>query len=232
MIKKITLILLVMCLLILVFVTGGYYAISELRKISAVRQVGIKNITSYMLSTTPNIEARLYYGNQKAPLVFVAYMDMNSSTSKKFIENIYPQLRDEYIHTGKMKFYAKYYLTKEDYVKKTERFIYAQSLACSGYLSRDNYYDFYVELIGTSLKELGKLLQKYNISKEDFNKCFENIDFPELHQDSFEVEKFNIISLNPVFYIGVEQPRQIIAGIPVYSDLKRTLKDLQISIGD
>jgi hypothetical protein len=232
MIKKIALVLLVIGLFILLFATGGYYLMSELRKASTVKQVGIKNITSYMFSTTPNIEGRLYYGNQKAPLVFVAYMDMNSTTSKKFIEDILPKLKDEYIHTGKMRFYAKYYLTKEDYVKKTERFIYAQSLACSGYLSRDNYYSFYAELIGTSLKELGKLVQKYNISKEDFSKCFENIDFPEMHQDSFEAEKFNIISLNPVFYIGVEQPRQIIAGIPVYTDLKRTLKDLQISIGD
>ena len=70
------------------------------------------------------------------------------------------------------------------------------------------------------------------ISREEFINCLKNREFTQIKQDIIEMERLNLVGLNPIIYIGVNQPNLKVIGIPRYDRLKRTIKDFQTQVGD
>ena len=219
------------------FILTGMY--SSQRELSLLKNIGetislanVKNISHYLFIIRPSATNRSFIGKENAPILFLAYLDFSSPTSEAFLTETYPELYQDYITTGKIKYLPKYYLTTEDYHLKTERFIYAQTTLCINRLSPRYYGEAYFTLFNTDTQHIDNLVRSYNISMESFHTCLEQADFEELRQDSMETEMLSLIGFNPVFYVGIDHPERRIYGIPSYERIQRIIKDYQIEIGD
>jgi hypothetical protein len=183
-------------------------------------------------SPKPALEKRPFEGKENAQLILVAYLDPTSQSSIDFIEKTYPFLYNEYISTGKMKFYGKSVITTQDYALKNERFIYAKSEMCVGQLNFSAYYQFYFAMMKKEPKGLINLAQEYGISESDFLSCYKSNASDELKRDSLEGERIMADALSPQIYFGLGRTNLRMDGIPKIDTLNKTIRRLEISIGD
>lgn len=183
------------------------------------------------ISKTPNIDLLPSYGSPNASVTLIAYLDINSESSKFFINEIFPKLNEEFINTGKLRYYQKNYITEEDYRKKTNRFIYAKSLFCILEIDKDVYYDFYFDIIKKN-HGIGFYAKKYNISNELLTDCMVNQEYDVLMEDILEVKRFGILGIKQKFYIGIEgKDNKIVDGVPSYTRFQRLIKQHLFNIG-
>jgi hypothetical protein len=188
------------------------------------------NYTAY----APSTDYRYYYGNEKASITIVAFNDLSSSSSKKFMKEVFPQIKSEYLDNGNARFYPKYALTKEDFAERNERFIYAQSFACFEDLDKARAFDFYLKLADiSSSSEIPRLVDEFNISNKTFSECIDSREFPEIKQDMLEMDRLGIVGLNQIFYIGIlGRDNKIVSGSSGFDVFRRTIRQYQIQVGD
>ena len=181
------------------------------------------------VSAEPNINDRPYYGADGAEITMTGYLDLKSNSSKYFYLYIFPKIDDEYIKTGRLKFYAKYYLTKEDINEKNEKFMSALYIECTKKINV-SYYNFYFDLIN---KGNQAVLILYNLTNNDeFQKCIKISEPAALFIDVSEVQNFGMLGMNPRFYMGLEGKSNIILeGVPSYSIFNHTIRQQKFLIG-
>jgi hypothetical protein len=186
----------------------------------------------YALSR-PNTEGRGFYGSENASISIIAYLDFESPESKGFVEELLPQLKKEYITTGKAKLFQKNYITIKDIEEKSSRYIYAATLVCVESISKESQYPFYFDLFSiSSANEIPALLQKYGIPQDLYQDCLSKRNDSKLLEDASEVEAFGMQGSNQRFYIGLGQDYSSLDGIPSYDRFKRELRASQIMLGD
>ncbi|MBR9690665.1 thioredoxin domain-containing protein [Candidatus Woesearchaeota archaeon] len=177
----------------------------------------------------PDIEGRNFIGSSNASTTFVVFMDLSKDGSKFFITEVFARLKEEFIDTGMIRFYHKYYVTLQDFEAKSENYRISALLAC---MDTDDYYGYYFDIF--TVKDYnGAFLEalKYK-SEEELNQCVNNPS-KELINDIIEVEKLSLSGLNPKFYIGIEGNDNIeVEGTPSYDSLKRSIRRVQILIGN
>lgn len=225
--------------LVVVFLITGAASIynTEYTKKPVVREKVNLHDADYLyrfyVSATPNIQNREYLGNPNASIFIIDFIDINSNSSRYFISEIFPKLKEEYIDSGKARFYHKNYITKDDFIAKNERFIYAQALACVIHLKKEVYYNFYFNLFElNSTDEIPTLLGKYNISLRQFADCMQNNQFENIIEDYSEAENFGMVGISPRFYVGIDdRANTIINGIPKYDKFKKAIREYEILLG-
>jgi len=199
-----------------------------------VKSGDMKYIYDFYVSSSPNLDGRLFYGSEKAPITIILYSDIRSNATRYFMKEIFPSLNDTYIKVGKARFIHKNYITREDIDSKSENYQYLMALSCFGRIDPEHYYDVYFDLgdIG-GISQIPSLAQKYNISAEDFNSCFAGSAGNDLNEDLSEVDNFGMIGLQPRLYIGFgPSDSTVVDGIPSLSQLALTMKYYQIQMGD
>ncbi len=215
----------------------GYYRTESSKKpiVSEKLKAGdINFLYDFYISATPEIYDRPYYGYENASITFIVYIDFTEGSSDYFMDKIFPQLAQEFIYTGKIRYYHKNALSVDDYNSKTSNFIYAQALQCVYSLKKESYFDFYFDIFNvTQQEDLPALAGKYGILEDKFRECLEKSDFDEIRQDVSEVENYGLVGISPRFYIGItDTDNTIIDGIPSYQKLRRTIRRYQIQLGD
>lgn len=226
---------LVTIIIIVLIVASGIYGYKKEERFRSYIKANLtfSDIYEIYLKNTPTISNENYfYGDENASIIFIAYLDFSSESSKMFIDEIFPGLKEEFIDTGKIKFYHKSHISFDDYDKKSESFIYSKSLSCARLIKNNAEFDFYFELFNTSLKELPELVDKYNIPKEEFIECIKNDNLEDIRQDIIDIEKSDILGIKPVFYVGINDPTTRIVGITRYETFKKTIQDFQRQLGD
>lgn len=175
---------------------------------------------------TPKLNDDLAYGAQDAPLMIIAFLDVKSDSSKYFMDEIFPKLKQEFIDPGKVKIYFKQHLTAKQLKARDETFKYAQALACVKHLSQEQYFDFYFELFEAA--SFDELLD----GVAEFEDCMQK-EFESVVEDMLDVELLGMRGYSPRFYIGLN-PRDsvIINGVPSYERFRMKLREYQILIGD
>lgn len=187
-------------------------------------------VYAFYLNNNPKIVSRPAYGNPNASITVLAFLDIDSESSKKFIREVFPRLKQDFIETGKVKYYHKNYITSDDYRERNKRYIYATTLSCIKMLKEDNYYDIYFEIINDS-SNISSIIAKYNVSISNFTYCLQNNEFDEIKEDMSEVENFGI-PFGQKFYIGfMANYNTGIDGIPSYTVFRRTINEYQMRIG-
>jgi hypothetical protein len=185
-------------------------------------------------SQNPDIKDRPYYGEQDSPIKLVAYLKLDSEASRYFVKEILPNLTQDYINKGELKYYYKNYITMDDITQKSDNFRYATALLCIKKLKQEVYYDFYSDILSASgIEQLPKLLEKYGIPVKEYNLCISEGNFDELYQDALEVENFGMVGLNQRFYIGIEgMDATVLDGVPSYQKFQRTIRAYEIQLGN
>lgn len=233
--KKRLIIITIFIMLFLAGITFGFYQTEFQKKPIVQEKMQSKDydyLYNFYFTSEPNIIGRPFYGDAKASIVIIAYMDITSDSTKYFIENIYPVIKTEYLDTGKAKFYQKNYAIINDLQDNSNEFQILKSLNCMIEAKQDNRYFF--DLVKSDVKTI---LEKYNISTNKdlmkiYDACMTNIP-DNLLEDISEVENFGIVGINPRFYIGFNSnDKTVLDGIPSLRVFTRTLKNYQVQIGD
>lgn len=198
-----------------------------------IQERDIKYIFNFYFSGEPNIKDTALYGNKNAGITMAAFIDFESENSKHFIKNIFPDIKKEYIDTGKMKFYHKTNIIPEDADEVSDNFVYALSLVCVKDLNENVYFDFYFDLFDIEKKEqIFNLLEKYQIEKELFLECLKNKDRTEIKESLSETEQLGIVGINPKFYIGINgNDNTVIEGIPDIEKFREVIRRQELILG-
>lgn len=187
---------------------------------------------SFYINSDPAIENHVFYGNQEAGITLIGFTDLNSEASNYFIQNIFPLLEKDYIHNNTIKFYHKPYITLADIRERNENFEAAMSLGCIKTIRKEEYYAVYFEMAKN--RSARKLLEKYNIPVDSYNKCMYGSEaLDALHMDALEIEGLGIVGMNQRFYIGIAgKDNTILDGVQPYDEFQQAIRQHGIEIGN
>ena len=147
-------------------------------------------------------------GDENAPITIIEYASMSCSHCATFHTNTLPELKKEYIDTGKVR------MVFRDYPFNYPALLGSMMMRCIPSDVRYDYMNALYKLQTTwvdkdpkvSKKELYKIMQSGGMSKEEFDNCISNT---ELEQKILQVlmdaqEEFDIKS-TPTFIINGEK---------------------------
>jgi len=175
-------------------VVAGYY-FTDLRNQPVLMQEtkdgNVEYLYNFYVAAIPNTKERLYIGSPDAVITMTAYIDFTSGTSKQYMEDIFPFVKENYIDKGKLRYYHKNYLTQDDLDTGSARYMYAKSLSC--FQSYDSeWLDFYQELFNAEISQVFDLAESHGVSKDDMNTCLQISQVDTMLEDASEVRKFGM----------------------------------------
>ncbi|MEM4259615.1 MAG: thioredoxin domain-containing protein [Candidatus Woesearchaeota archaeon] len=225
--------------LMMILIVGSivYYLRSDSMRdngpLDKIKSGQFTNTFNFYFLSNPQIINRQFYGFSNASVTIVGYIDPTSAAGKYFIINYFPLLRSEFINTGSVKFYPKYYVSEEDITNKNDNFIYSTYIFCVNKINKNKFFDFYFDTFQISEKKyLNDLVVKHNISVNEIKKCLDNQSWNEIYEDAGEIRRFGMSGVSPRFYIGIlGRDNKIIDGVPSYNTFKRIIRLQQFIIG-
>ena len=144
-------------------------------------------------------------GNADAPVTIIEYASMSCSHCANFHINTLPELKKEYIDTGKVR------MVFRDYPFNYPALLGSMMMRCIPTDVRYNYMNALYELQTTwvdkdpkvSKKELYKIMQSGGMTKDEFDSCYSNLDNENLILEGVMAaqKEFNIKS-TPSFVVN------------------------------
>ena len=233
--KKRVKILVVLLLIILIFIISS--AIAWYRKDVQHNVILNEKIDSFnadylyrnYVAAKPDIKDRPFFGNEKANIVMISYLDSGADSTKRFLDEDYPILKKEFIDTGRLRFVVKYYLDSTDLDKNSERFKAYSYLECARKTSPD-FGRIYFDIIKDGANRTDAQSQEQG---SKMKKCMETENFENIKVDAMEVENLGMIGLNPRFYIGINgNVNTALDGIPTITRINQTVRLYEIELGE
>ncbi len=181
------------------------------------------------ISYSPDISSGISYGNQNASLTIIAVLDLDSKETRYFYDEIFPLIKEEFINTGKAKYYNKQLITNQDYSEKNRRYTYYQALECTAKIKPDAYFDIYFDILNNS--ETNIKPERYNMPAQQFNDCIKQDNKEKISSAVSENELSGGV-IGQKFYIGFKgTDNTILEGVPDYAQFRRILRNKEMMIG-
>ena len=150
-------------------------------------------------------EDEFVIGNKDAPITIIEYASMSCSHCASFHNNTLPDIKKEYIDTGKVR------MVFRDYPFNYPALLGSMMMRCITNDLRYDYMNALYKLQNTwvnkdpkiSKKELYKIMQSGGMTKDEFNECYSNLDNENLILDGVMAAQkdFNIKS-TPSFIVN------------------------------
>ena len=123
-------------------------------------------------------EDEFVIGNKDAPITIIEYASMSCSHCASFHNNTLPDIKKEYIDTGKVR------MVFRDYPFNYPALLGSMMMRCISSDIRYDYMNALYQLQNTwvnkdpkiSKKELYKIMQSGGMTKDKFNECYSNLD--------------------------------------------------------
>ena len=123
-------------------------------------------------------EDEFVIGNKDAPITIIEYASMSCSHCASFHNNTLPDIKKEYIDTGKVR------MVFRDYPFNYPALLGSMMMRCITNDLRYDYMNALYKLQNTwvnkdpkiSKKELYKIMQSGGMTKDEFNECYSNLD--------------------------------------------------------
>jgi len=123
-------------------------------------------------------EEELVIGDKDAPITIIEYASMSCSHCASFHNNTLPDIKKEYIDTGKVR------MVFRDYPFNYPALLGSMMMRCISNDVRYDYMNALYQLQSTwvnkdpkiSKKELYKIMQSGGMTKDEFNECYSNLD--------------------------------------------------------
>ncbi len=143
-------------------------------------------------------------GNENAPITIIEYASMSCSHCANFHTNTLPNIKKEYIDTGKVR------MVFRDYPFNYPALMGSMMMRC---IAEDIRYDYMNALYQLqkswvnrdpkiSKKELYKIMQSGGMTKNEFDACYSNLDIEnEILEGVMAAQKFNVRS-TPSFIVN------------------------------
>ena len=150
-------------------------------------------------------EDEFVIGDKDAPITIIEYASMSCSHCASFHNNTLPDIKKEYIDTGKVR------MVFRDYPFNYPALLGSMMMRCIASDLRYDYMNALYKLQNTwvnkdpkiSKKELYKIMQSGGMTKDEFNECYSNLDNENLILDGVMAAQkdFNIKS-TPSFIVN------------------------------
>jgi len=143
-------------------------------------------------------------GDKNAPVTIIEYASMSCSHCANFHTNTLPDLKKEYIDSGKVR------MVFRDYPFNYPALMGSMMMRCIPQNVRYDYMNALYQLqptwvnreSSTTKKELYKIMQSGGMTKDDFEACYRNLDIEnEILEGVMAAQKFNVRS-TPSFIVN------------------------------
>ena len=167
-------------------------------------------------------EDEFVIGDKDAPITIIEYASMSCSHCASFHNNTLPDIKKEYINTGKVR------MVFRDYPFNYPALLGSMMMRCIESDVRYDYMNALYQLQNTwvnkdpkiSKKELYKIMQSGGMTKDEFNECYSNLDNENLilegvmaAQKDFNIKSTPSFIVNGILIEGnknIKEFRQII----------------------
>lgn len=161
-------------------------------------------------------------GSKNAPVTLIEFSDYECPFCKRHFTEVYPQLKKDYIDTGKVKLvYRDFPLTFHDPMATTE----AMAASCARDQGGDSIYFKYHDAIftkttsngnGLTVADLGTIAGTLGLDSSKFKECLDSAKYKEeVQKDVADGAKVSVTG-TPTFFIGKSSDSGIISGAFIY----------------
>ena len=243
--KNIATPLLILLLAIASFYSG--YATSEIKNLRAggaeTTTAAVNDTTAQAPVPTDDVSPRKVelsdapmIGDKNAPVTIVEFSDYECPFCKQYFTQTYPQLKKDYVDTGKVKIaFRNLPLSFHQNAHKQ-----AQAALCARDQGGDDMYWRYHDEIftrttsngtGLALTELPVIANELGISGDTLQKCLDDGKYQKLVDDDLAYSSTVGASATPTFFIGKSDGSGSIMGTPLigaqpYSTFQSTIDPL------
>lgn len=141
-----------------------------------------------------------YFGKQDAPVEIIEFSDFQCPFCKRFFEETYPQIKEEYIKTGKVKmYYRDFPLPSHQYAQKA-----AEAARCAG--DQEKYWAMHDEMFtyqnAISADELKFYAETIGLDMASFSTCLDTGKYAEEVQKDVADGQAMGVGGTPTFFIN------------------------------
>jgi len=135
-------------------------------------------------SRTIDISSSYFEGNENAPVVIIVYDDFQCPYCEKFFSEALPEIRTNYINTGKVKFVFKHFpLSFHQYAEKA-----AEASECAG--EQGKFWEMHDKLYenqdALDVVSLNLYAADLGLDIEQFNQCLDSGKYKNKIKSDFE----------------------------------------------
>lgn len=171
-----------------------------------------KDISSITLIRQPTI------GSENAPVKIVEFLDFTCAYCKKFSQEVFPKIKQEYVDKGKVQFIFKNFPLNT----------VSQKLALAGECAFDQgkFWEFY-ELIysqpsaSLSDEQIKSLVQSIGIDQKKFNECFDSQKYLQEIENDFQEGVAVGVNGTPAFFVN----KKSVPGFKSFDDFKTIIEN-------
>lgn len=184
-------------------------------------------------SSNPSIKDQPYYGDAKAGITIVAFIDASSEASRDFIGKIFPLLKKDYFDSGIARFYHKPYISIRDIEERNGNFEASMTLECIKKIKKEEYYAVYINMLLKNITDGRRVAYNHKIPVASYNKCmYGNEALKALYKNALEIESLGIIGIGQRFYIGIGgRDNTILDGVQPYEEFQQAIRQQEAKVG-
>ncbi len=188
-------------------------------------------------SVTVSMDDDAVLGDANAPVTLIEFSDYECPFCKRHVEQVYPEIKKNYIDTGKVKMVFRDFVavTAHNPLATTE----AEAAQCAKDQGGDNAYFAYHDQIfakttsngaGLAVSELPKIAQGLGLNVDQFNQCLSSRKFKgEVEKDMADAAAAGVTG-TPSFFVGKSTADgkitgKIIVGAQPYSAFQAAIEE-------
>lgn len=170
-----------------------------------------------------------FKGDADASITFIVYSGFFCSECRSFYSNTYKYLEENYIRTGKARYYYSPFVTKQDIKGRSIEYNVSRYLYCLDKAGSADYWDRYDFFFRASEEEAKSIVSS---SKGVYGTCFEQ-DAVEGLAALQEENNFFGINSQPALFMGIDRTdNSALYGVPKIDLLKRVIRQKEITLGE
>jgi protein-disulfide isomerase len=185
---------------------------------------------------TMSVEGELFKGDPGAKLAIIEYADFQCPFCRRFEHDVYPQIRDSYVNTGKLKYFHR------DMPLSFHQGAMPAARAVQCATVQGKFWEMHDSLLGDaaslSAADIDERAGKLGLNVSELDKCISSNRFADIIQRSMAEATEMQISGTPTFIIGtldaqgkVISVKKTVVGASPFESFKAALDPLLPSAG-
>jgi len=172
------------------------------------------------IAVSPETDVTYSKGNANAKVVITEYSDYECQFCAMFAMQTLPQLQNDYIETGKVRFVFKDYpIQNHEFAQKASEATY-----CAGEQKEDLFWQMHVDLFSDqksiSRENLTELAKKYEMNVQAFDACLDSDRYKNLVLRNKSEGKSRGVTSTPTIFINDTK----LLGVQPYENMKKAIE--------
>lgn len=210
----------------LLLISLTYFIILYLEKVVPIIEESKKPLLEVLNFRPDNQE--MFYGNSSAPITIIAYSGFLCKECKNYYNGPFLYIKENYINTGKVRYYYLPFLTNEDISNLSLEYNISKYLYCSEQIKSEYYWQDFESFFKNNQEDSADMI---NNGKSRFQDCFNKEADIFIRSKQKENNFFGIV-IQPTLFIGIDNTdNTILNGVPQIRNIDRAIRQKEITIG-